>query len=147
MPLEIKQKTIGGRLYLVGMLPAFQGLDLLEQLSVIAGPALGALAKNGASGKVDFESGAIRLFSALGGGKLRTITAALLASTCVEMAPGKEPRVLDVFDVLYAGNLSEVFKVMAFALEVNFADFFGAAKEVFAEFLAAKESESSSPTT
>ena len=146
MALQTMDKMIGGRLYRVAQLPAFQALDLLEQLTVLAGPALGALVKNGMKGQVDFESGAVRLFSSLGGGKLRALASGLLASTTVELSPGKSPRMLDVFDVEYAGRLSEVFQVLAFALEVQFADFFDAAKDLLGEFLAAQASASNSPS-
>lgn len=140
MPLETKETIIDGRRYAVTQLPAFQALDLLEQLTTLAGPALGALAKNGVSGQVDFEAGAVRLFAGLGGGKLKAITLALLSTTTVDIGD-RSPKMLDVFDLEYAGKLSVVFRVLAFAMGVQFADFFAAAKSVLGEFLAAKGSE------
>jgi len=145
MSLETKDKIISGRRYQVTQLPAFQALDLLEQLTTLAGPALGALAKNGVSGQVDFEAGAVRLFASLGGGKLKAVTLALLSTTTVDLGD-RSPRMLDIFDLEYAGKLSVVFKVMAFALEVQFQDFFDAAKSLLGEFLAARGSESISPS-
>lgn len=144
-----KDKIIGGRKYTVATIPAFQALDLLEELSVIAGPAFGAMMKNGLSGEVDFEAAAVQLFKKLGGGKLRALARGLLFGMTVEISAGKTPLVLDVFDAEYAGKLSEAFKAMAFAAEVQFADFFAEAKSKWDEFMAesGKASLSSSQNT
>lgn len=144
--IQTKEKLINGRKYTVATLPGFQALDLLEELSVIAGPALGGLIRNGASGEVDFETAAVRLFHGLGGGKLRALTKALLQGVTVELAPNKAPMVLDVFDVEYAGKLAEIFKVLAFAAEAQFADFFAEAKSLWGRFTAAENS-SASPSS
>jgi hypothetical protein len=141
-PLASQTRVIKGRSYTVTQLPAFQGLDLVEQVGVIIGPALGAFAKNGLAGQVDIEAGATRLFSALGKGKLRELTIALLKTTTVELDGGKTPNVLDVFDMLFAGKLTEAFAVMAFAFEVLCGDFFDAARSSLGGFLAAQGPES-----
>jgi hypothetical protein len=134
--LESQSRVIKGRTYTVTQLPAFDGLDLIEQVGVIIGPALGALARNGTEGKVDLEAGAVRLFAGLGKGKLRELAQALLRTTVIEEG-GKKTELLGVFQLLFAGKLTEAFEVMAFAFEVLCGDFTTAAKSMLQGFLAA----------
>lgn len=149
MAIRTDERLIGGRMYSVSTFPGFQALDVFEELAVLVGPAFGAMLKSGVSGEADFEAAAVRLFQGLGGGKVRALTRALLSGVTVELAPGKTPLMLDHFDLEYSGKLSEVFRVLAFAAEVQFADFFADAKNLWGQFTAPsdKGSPSSSPST
>jgi len=142
--IETKEKVIEGRRYLVTQLPAFKALDVLEMLSTVAGPAMAALATGGPEAQL--EAAAALLFAKLGGGKLRTLANELLAS--VEVIEGGKKRAMLVgFDVEYAGRLFEVFTVMAFAVDLNYADFSAGVRGLLSGALQAKASESISPST
>lgn len=144
--METKHKTIGLRTYSVAQLPTFKALDVFEQLSVLIGPAMTSLAASGMDGRV--EPAIEALFSKMGGGKLKSLAAQLLDGVLVE-ENGKSAPMLTGFDLRYAGQLFEVFRVMAFVVEVNYRDFFDGAREVLAGFFRPQPADpaSSSPIT
>ena len=127
--METREKVIKDRRYMVTQLPALKALDVFEMLSSVAGPALAALATGGPEAKI--EAAAALLFSRLGGGKLRVLANELLASVEV-IDGGKKRSMLTGFDVEYAGRLWEVFEAMAFAVEVNFGDFYAGVRTLLA---------------
>jgi hypothetical protein len=71
--------------------------------------------------------------------ELRSLIEVLLES-CVVTWEGKTARLLPAFDVVMQGRLMTVFKLLAWALEENYADFFGVLKSGLAG-LAAKKME------
>jgi hypothetical protein len=121
MPIESKQKQIGERLYTVTQYTAMRALDVFELVSPVIAPVLGKLSSLGP----DADIGPVveAAVSKLGGGKLRQLTQVLLEPVQVTEA-SRIRGMLDGFDVAYAGNLGEVFQVLAFAVEVQFGSFF-----------------------
>jgi len=144
--MEPATRSIGARSYTVAPLPAFKALDVFEMLSVVIGPAITALAAAGQSGEV--QPVAEALFKQLGGGKLRNLANQLLEGVLVEEA-GKTAMMTVGFDIRYAGQLFEVFKVMAFVVEVNYRDFFDGVVALIEKFFPEKGGGPSSgfPTT
>lgn len=133
--IESKSKVINGRNYTVPQLPTFEALDTFEALSKVLGPGLAALSSAGMEGNL--EPVAAALFGRLGGGELRKLATMLLKGVTVSL-PAKngemaEMQVLQIAATHFAGNLFEMFQVLAFAAEVNFADFFDGLRGLLAK--------------
>lgn len=133
--IESKSKVIGGKNYTVPQLPTFEALDTFEALSKVLGPGIAALSSAGLEGNL--EPVAVAVFSRLGGGELRKLAMMLLKGVTVSL-PAKngemaEMQVLQILATQYAGKLFELFQVIAFAAEVNFADFFDGVRTLLAK--------------
>ena len=132
-------KRIGQHEYQVYMLPPLDAMDLLVDLSKVAGPTLGKLvdAVKGAFGEGGIESvmdidtsdlsgdmisGAIaELVDRLDKRMLRELIGTLSNKTLMD---GK--RLNAVFDAHFAGHLGEMMRWIVFALEVQYRDFWSA---------------------
>lgn len=124
-------REIDGLRFTVQQLPARRGMKLLNHLIRIAGPGLakaaGAL-KGGDLAKLDLANidfGALgealkSIFDGLPDVEFDYVLDEMLAVTLLNEAPLKP-----VFDAALQGRIGTVYKLLAFALEVNFRDFFG----------------------
>lgn len=138
--IESRETVIDGVRYRVSQLGARHALRLLTTLAKVLGPGLG--------------KGLDSVLQAKGGGKLAelleadtsklqlgpavealvdrldepTVEAVVnqLADATVLVLGDKAPQLSAVFDAHFAGKLGQMFKWLAFALEVQFGDFFGA---------------------
>lgn len=133
MRKKVKSEAIDGFTYEVTQLGATDGQRLLVKLSKILLPAVGALVK-GSDAKiadmdlasVDIDSAAKALAASLSPDEFDAIAASMSASTEI-WGPGfgdagaPMPR---HFDEHFAGRYVAMLKWLAFALKVNFADFF-----------------------
>lgn len=131
MQSHSKKKVIGGHSYDVFMLSATAGLDTFLDLARIAGPALGIIVK-GVGLKdiksigdieldnIDFEAAARQIFQSEEKETITTIVAKLAEKTQVDGKP-----LANIYDVHFQGKIGELFRWLAFAMEVNFGDFFG----------------------
>lgn len=143
---EPKSKTIAGYVVTVSPLGAWQSLETLQTLSKMIGPALGKLGGAAAASignEGDAEKKALEgvtqslmaALVALQPGELQSVGKALLANTMVltpKAGPGEEVSILRVFDTEFAGQTLTVLKVIAFAIEVNYGDFFAALRPALA---------------
>lgn len=141
--LDPKTKQIAGYTFTVTPLPGWQGLELLQQLGKLIGPAIAKLGQSAAQANTGNDaaalagvSGAIEgALTALKPGELVMLGKQLLANTLVQtpaMGPGDAVPVLKVFDSEFAGQIFTVLKLMTFAIEVNYADFFAALRPALA---------------
>jgi hypothetical protein len=132
--LRTEDETIDGHTYRVTMLPVSKGRRLLAELFKVAGPALGDLASAaaGAKGvsevKVESLAGALRqLADRLEPAFLDRLCEELAASTQLVLDGGARAVPLkQEMEFHFAGRYGAMFKWIAFALKVNYADFFGA---------------------
>jgi len=106
----------------VQQLPAMRAVKLSRRLIQIAAPAVTALKDLSADASVLGEaiSNALAEFSEK---DLEALIKDLLETATVEQE-GKIAKVMPLFDELFRGKVFTLYKVLAFALEVNFADFF-----------------------
>ena len=106
----------------VQQLPAMRAVKLSRRLIQIAAPAVAALKDLSADASVlgDAISNALAEFSEK---DLEALIKDLLETATIEQE-GKIAKVMPLFDELFRGKVFTLYKVLAFALEVNFADFF-----------------------
>jgi len=144
--IQHEEKQIGETTYRVTMLGAKAGRNLLVRLFKIAGPVLGELLE-GLEGTKDPKKGAELggLGFSLGDLGMDAVARALeelasriseqeFAYLCDTLADRTEVvleggervlRLSQVFDLHFAGKYRELFGWLAFALTVNYRDFFG----------------------
>ncbi len=110
----------------VQQLPAMRGVKLSRKLMTVAAPVVGALQGLSLDKDVstlgDAVAKALEQFSEK---DLDELIRTLLETAKVE-TEGRIAPLMPLFDGLFAGKILTVYKVVAFALEVNFADFFEA---------------------
>lgn len=130
--IEARDREINGTHYTVRMLNGTKGKALLTRLFKLAGPALADIlagikdAQSVQEMKLDGVADAVRSFaSRLPDNELNEITLILAEHTEITIAGGKPMALKQLADSHFAGNYREMFSWIAFALEVNYADFFG----------------------
>lgn len=130
--MEIRSKVIGSHTYYVRQLGSSEARKLLVRLTTTLGPVLGAAIPQGVSFKdlmaieVDLGKGLGELASRLREDDLEYVCRVLGAATEVDLGGGKQvPLTLEKQELHFCGGrLSELFKWLQFALEVQFSDFF-----------------------
>lgn len=133
-----KTEKIGDHKYTVHMLSPMVALDLLMDLGSMVGPSLGALvdavAKGKQGGKVGlemlldadlsadfFSRAAGELFAHVDKGKVHVVVETLRKISEIDGKP------LDpVFEAHFTGRLGELMRWLAFALRVQYSDFWTA---------------------
>lgn len=130
--LQKQQRDIGGTTFEVHQLPARRSLRLIARLGKVLGPVLtrvaGILREGGKVGDLQVEKLAPvlgGLFEALPPAEAESLFEEILASTHV-VKGGRPVPLWPVVDIELQGRTLDLFKVAAFALEVNYADFFDA---------------------
>lgn len=121
--VESKSKTIDGISYTVTQFPARRAFAIQARLIKTIGPALGAAVGKGLKGEVDVAGALQKLADNVDPDALVALALELLQST---RANGKELGSDAAFDAAFSGKLLHLYKVLAYVVEVNFADFFGA---------------------
>ncbi|KKN75988.1 hypothetical protein LCGC14_0375450 [marine sediment metagenome] len=136
MGIETKETVIGNHTFKVSQLPASKARKLLVRLFKVAGPSLGKVleslkGKNGKTGLNDLNLGKISEGLALLANNVfeddfeYVVNALLEGERIIYHVDGKWPVLsLETSDILFAGKLDQMFKLIAFALEVNFSSFF-----------------------
>lgn len=137
-------KNIDGHDFTVTQLPGFRSMRMLNRLMRVLGPGLAKLAGEVQNAQrklpklrsvdqllnVDvsaFGEGLTELFAKLSDDELESITRALLEGTRVKSATitkGQDIELLPVFDVVMQGRVWTSLKLLVFAVEVNYGDFF-----------------------
>lgn len=135
--LKREEKKIGDRVFAVTQLPAMRALKLWTRLLKIAGPALAALAGTGIPKSLaDADTKSLApvistLFEHLTDTEVEQLTRDLLSTAQVQSDEGKWIELFGAsgaFDLVMGGDrgVLEIVQLLGFAVEVNFADFFGA---------------------
>lgn len=116
------KRTIDGIDFEVSPLPAFRALELFPR---ITGFFSGAAAELGSvqRDKGEAIAKAVAALAKSNPAELVALTKVLLEG-CVVTLDGKQAMLLPVFDVAMQGKLFTVMKLLAFAVEVNYRDFF-----------------------
>lgn len=116
--IETEEKEICGSIYLVTQMPAMRALKMQARLLRLIGPSFGAMIASGEDSSIPV---AINLLAEkLDENTYEKIILDLLQGVRkdgVELTKG-------FIDLAFAGNLNELYRVIQFVLEVNFADFF-----------------------
>jgi hypothetical protein len=126
---EPVEKIIDGEQYTFCQLPAKKSLKLLTRLTRIVGPSLGAALGTSSEGAVGIKAmldrhldlGAVvaALCDRLEENEVEAIVDTLL-SQVIHAGQGE---VSQKFDVLFAGRLPHLFKVLGAALQLEYGDF------------------------
>lgn len=152
MSLKTQSKEIGGDTFTVSQLPMFRALRLLNRIGRAVGPALGHVASaydasKGDGAPVDgvrvgeaVGRALSALFGSLSDDELEAITRAMLETAMIE-SNGKTTPLLKSIDLVMQGRILDLFKLLAFAFEVNYGDFF----EVVPQLIAAARATEAAP--
>ena len=141
---DFEQKEIDGHVYKVMMLDPLIATDLLADLGQIMAPTMGALggliakekgdaltkmldgfnSEDNTSIDVAVEKAIVGFFGKFTKEKQREIIGIMTKVTIIVLPDGKEPRLQDTFEVHFRGRILTLYKWLAFALKVQFQDFF-----------------------
>lgn len=130
--VKSEEKTIQGLKFQLGMLPAFQSLEAMPRVLKLVGPAMGGfktLILSGALAAKDrtkIAASAVELLGSLGQADPNELVAVarLLLSTCRVQEGGKWTELVPVFDVVLQGRMFTVLNLIAWAVQLNYHDFF-----------------------
>ena len=117
-------KKIGGCEYKVTQLGAIKGRGAFLRLVRCIGPVFAELAGKSGKGAKDIDIGALFSRLELSEDDLTFFCDTFAEKTFVTLPDGKMPRLDKVFDEHFAGSYSYMVQWLAFAVKVNFADFF-----------------------
>ncbi len=120
---QVHTKLIDGYQVQLSPLPAFTALEQFTALTGLLGPALMSLIGKD-EGMATALAASVR---SVKGSDVTALIRALLA-TCQVTINGNNVPILPIFDTEFQGKLLTVFKITAFAIEVNYGDFFAAAR-------------------
>ena len=146
--LESQDVDLDGHTFHVNMLPATKALEVLRRISRALGPSLAAVvaASNGATiGAIDISTvgpAFTTLFDRLDEAELKYLTKAFLETALVDGDP-----LWRQIDTVFMGKTFSLMKLMRFAFEVNFGDFFAAARGFVASHVVPKASPSAGSST
>jgi hypothetical protein len=144
--VETQTKNIDGEEWELSQLTAFRGLRLLTRIGAAAGPALSKLGAMMSGGEID-----LALAGELIEGLFQKLNEDEITHFVKEMLFGGGLKMNNVlvekpFDTLMAGKTMTIFKLLFWGFEVNYGDFFAAAKG-WVKPTAAKASPSPGSTT
>jgi len=131
MPLRTETRTIDGDWFQVTQLPPTRSTLLLNRLCKSAGPAIIAAVSEGKGN--DLSAGALamgagQLFQNLKDEDLKYVMGELFSMTWTKHGPqNAQVPVESIVDDVFADKMPTMFKVLGFALEVNYSSFFGGA--------------------
>lgn len=151
MARETRSATIDGFTFTVQQLPAMRAIKLMHKLTRAAGPAL-LKAVGGAAGGVklsnlnlaDMADGAQTLFDKFSEDDLEALIKTLFEGAVLGVDGKEYPLSPGVLDIQLSGKPGTILKAVRFALEANYADFFG---EFLAGVAVLKASPSKESTT
>lgn len=124
--IETKEQVIGNSTYQVTQLPAMRALRMQSKLLKLLGPSFAQMLVKSKEDKDDDEvDQCLPLAVSLLVNQLEEKT---LENLVLELTQGvrKDGYELkkEIIDLEFAGNLNELFMLLKFILEVNYADFF-----------------------
>ena len=128
MAFKTEEKKIGPCTYKVTQLGAIKGRAAFLRLVKVLGPMLGgAVDQDGKVRDKDFDLGKLFASMTLDEDDLTYFCDLFGERTFVVKPDGKMPRLDNVFDEHFAGQYIDMVQWLAFAVKVNFADFFDVA--------------------
>lgn len=136
---KTEEREIGRYTYRVTQLTAKPARQMLMRLINVIGPSFGAMFDGKASltqilaTDIGIGSGITQLTTRLTEDELEYVIGVLVREkTIAYHDSGKCPTLENQssWDLHFTGELGEMFKVLAFSLEVNFKDFLGALKDI-----------------
>jgi len=128
--LKTEMKEIGGLRFTTTQLPAMRGFKLFTKLVKVAGPILGAL------GELDPEASMASVAGPLAAGlqnldpeEVVSLSLEILVNTSAVVTDQTGDRKIELttrenIDKVFNGRLRTLLEVLAFAIRVNFSDFF-----------------------
>lgn len=124
---ELKKETreIDGLTFTTSQLPAMASFTLFGRLVKAVGPAFGALSKLDPSTPLDGAAGELAgAFSAIDVDEATRLVPQILSRTTVAISGRHENlQASGAVDRVFSGRLGTMFKVLVFALQVNYSDF------------------------
>lgn len=120
MARKTESKHIGRYTYRVTQLGATEGVRLLATITRVLGPSLPSFAGDGPSAMVE---GLKALTERLDAPTLEGVISTLAPTTRV-VVQGKEPLLSSIYEEHFVGEYAELLGWLAFAIGVNYADFF-----------------------
>jgi hypothetical protein len=119
--IESKEKEINGNLYLVSQMTAMKAIRVQSRLMKLLGPAFAEMI---VADKKNPDACLPKVVALL----VDQLDAETFANLVVELMQnvrrnGQEMK-KEIIDIAFAGKLNELFLVLQFVLEVNYADFF-----------------------
>jgi hypothetical protein len=144
--IEPQRRNVGGLDFELTPLSGWKALETWTRVARLLAPGLDGLAALKATGQEEVLAGlakAVQGLAATEPTELRALSQVLLES-CIVTWEGKQVRLLPVFDVVMQARMLTVFKLLAWSVEVNYWDFFDAARSALGG-LRAKVSASLSP--
>ena len=120
--IETKDKTIGDSVYSVTQMPGLTALRMQSKLLKLVGPSFAQMVASAGSKSLDsgLASAASLLFNQLDPDTFENLVKDLLKGVRKD---GKEID-KNILNMDFAGNLNELFQVLQYVIEVNYADFF-----------------------
>lgn len=120
--IKTEDRQIGKVTYSVTQLGFKKSREVFARLTKMLGPALGLLLNGGSEG----AAGALEAVCAqVSEADLEYLCDVFAECTMVKMPDGKRAKLsADAQELLFGGALVDCFKWLAFALEVNYGDFF-----------------------
>lgn len=116
-------RTIDGFTYEVFALPAWNAVEVFQQLTRALVPALAGVAKaEGPEGLAALSGAVERMLTSLQPAQVLHLSKVLLAGARV-VVNGQNVELLPIVDVHFQRRTLALWKVLAFAVEVNFPDF------------------------
>ncbi len=143
---EPQDKEIDGTVYTIRPLAGMKSVTFLPRLNKILGPAIASLIDaKGVTGE-NLKQALTALGDRLDEKEMEVITKTLLGDCTYQPGDGnKGGLLLPVFDLVFQGQPETAFKLLAFALEVNYSGFFPVLGQL-AAYSAVKASALTSPT-
>lgn len=123
--IETRERDIDGIHLAVSQLPAMKALRLSATLGKLFGTPLARalstidITNIGASDVTAVGAAMLSLFEGLSPDQLEALTKELLGPATADGKP-----LLATFDLVFAGKVDTIYKVLGFALEVNYGSFF-----------------------
>lgn len=145
---EPQTKEIDGIAFTVRPLSGMKGTTFLPRLNKVLGPALGALAASrGVLDASALKDALVALGDRLDEKEMEHIVRTLLGDCNFQPTDGSAGGALmSTFDIVMQGRPETVYKLLAFALEVNYSGFFPVLASLGARFGAGGPSTSPTPS-
>lgn len=125
--IESQQRTIDGIDFEVRPLPAMKSLETFPRITALLAPLLsdlGSLAKGAQADRLDTIGKALASLARTDPKEVVALTKVLLDGSTITTADGKRQHLLPVIDDELATKMWTLFRLLAFAVEVNYRDFF-----------------------
>ena len=144
---DLQTRTIAGVKYGVYMLPPRLARKMLVRIFQVIAPSAGEAFKREGQEILDaFGPVLATLADRLNDDDLEWMMGELAKVSTVEVEPGKAPQLDKIFDIHFRGRIGQMFKWFAFAVEVQYADFWSGSEGGLNGLLAMAKAAMASPS-